>query len=477
MASNSNLSRRTFLKTASIAAASLTMTGCMANANTPSAKKPNIVFILADDLGYGDVSCMSPDSKIKTPNIDKIAKAGMKFTDAHSNSAVCTPTRYGILTGRYAFRSTMKSGVLWGYSQNLIELDRETVPSFLKTHGYHSACVGKWHLGFNWAIKDPDKKINADNVDFTKPITNGPTAIGFDYFYGIPASLDMDPYVYIENDSVTAVPDRITKASPSPAFWRKGPIGSNFTFTGVLPTLTEKATQYIDRQAKTDKPFFLYFPLPAPHTPIVPTDEFKGKSKMNPYADFVMQTDHTVGQVLKALKRNGIADNTLIIFTSDNGCSPQANYKELEAFDHDPSYIFRGHKADIYEGGHRVAFVAAWPAKVKPNTISDQTVCVTDLFATAADILNANIPDTDAVDSVSFLPALKQTDTKPIRQATVHHSINGSFSIRQGKWKLEMCPGSGGWSAPRPGKAPQDAPPIQLFDGPGWAATHVWQIS
>ncbi|MCK4998663.1 MAG: arylsulfatase, partial [Anaerohalosphaera sp.] len=308
------------------------------------------------------------------------------------------------------------------------------------------------------------KKINADNVDFTKPITNGPTSLGFDYFYGIPASLDMDPYVYVENNDVTAVPDRITKASPSPAFWRAGPIGSNFTFVGVLPTLTDKATQYIDSRAKTGQPFFLYFPLPAPHTPIVPTDEFKGKSKMNSYADFVLQTDHTVGQVLQALKRNGIADNTLIIFTSDNGCSPQANFNELEKFGHDPSYVYRGHKADIYEAGHRVPFVAAWPKAVKPNTTSDQTVCLTDLFATAADILNVNLPDTAAVDSVSILPALTSKAPKPIREATVHHSINGSFSIRQGKWKLEMCPGSGGWSAPRPGKAPEDAPPIQLFD-------------
>ena len=245
---------------------------------------------------------------------------------------------------------------------------------------------------------------------------------------------------------------------------RKGPIAPDFSLEGVLPTLTEKAVDYIDGQAKSDDPFFLYFPLPAPHTPIVPTPEFQGKSGINPYADFVMQVDDTVGQVLEALARNNLTDNTLVIFTSDNGCSPQAKFDELDKFGHDPSYIFRGYKADIYEGGHRIPFIASWPAAVKANTTSDQTICLTDLFATAADIVKATVPDTAAEDSVSILPALTGKALQPIREATVHHSVNGSFSIRQGKWKLVLCPGSGGWSDPRPGKEGKDAPPMQLFD-------------
>lgn len=465
MTNTNDLNRREFIKAVSITTAALALPGCQESLKTFDAgKKPNIVYILADDLGYGDISSLNPDSKINTPNVDRLAACGMRFTDAHSGSAVCTPTRYGILTGRYSFRSRLKKGVLGGYSEPLIGNDRMTVASFLKQHGYNSACIGKWHLGFNWPLKDNAKKANASSVDFAGRITNGPTALGFDYFFGISASLDMAPYVYIENDRPTAVPDRTVDASESPAFWRKGPIAPDFEFIEVLPRLTEKATEYIDQQAKEDKPFFLYMPLPAPHTPIVPTPEFQGKSGLNPYADFVIQTDHTVGEVLKALDRNNLTDNTLVIFTSDNGCSPEANFDELEKFGHDPSYLFRGHKADIYEGGHRIPFIAAWPNTVKPNTTSDQTICLTDLFATAADILNATVPDTAAEDSVSILPVLTGKAKQPVREATVHHSINGSFSIRKGKWKLVLCPGSGGWSAPKPGKEAADAPAAQLFD-------------
>jgi len=462
------LNRREFLKAASVTSAAFTLQGCLGSfGKTASAanKKPNIVYILADDLGYGDVSSLNPESKIKTPNIDRIAAGGIRFTDAHSNSAVCTPTRYGILTGRYSFRTRLKEGVLNnGYYKPLIPTSRMTVASLLKQHGYNTACIGKWHLGLNWALKDGAKKARGDTVDFAGKITDGPVDLGFDYFFGISASLDMPPYLYIQNDRVTALPNRTIQGSPSPAFWRKGLIGADFTFEQVLPRLTEKAVGYIDKQAKDDKPFFMYLPLPSPHTPIVPTDEFKGKSGINPYADFVMQTDHTVGQVLDALERNNLTDNTLVIFTSDNGCSPEANFAQLEKFGHDPSYVFRGYKADIYEGGHRIPFVARWPTAIKPNTTSDQTVCLTDLFATVAEIIKAPVPDTAAEDSVSILPALTGKATGPIRQATVHHSLRGSFSIRRGKWKLLLCPGSGGWSAPRPGKEAKDAPPMQLFD-------------
>ncbi|MHC5157735.1 MAG: sulfatase family protein [Planctomycetota bacterium] len=430
---------------------------------TEDGSRPNIVYILADDQGYGDVSCLNENSKIHTPNLDQLGKEGMVFTDAHSGSAVCTPTRYGILTGRYCWRSRLKKGVLDGYSNHLIEDGRLTVASMLKTQGYHTACIGKWHLGWDWQKKDDD----ASEVDFTKPILHGPTTNGFDYSFCIPASLDMPPYVYVDNDRVTAVPNRIIEAKSGKMKWRKGLIGPDFEHIGVLPKLTEKAVDYIHQRAASDdqSPFFLYFPLPAPHTPILPTKQFQGKSGTNEYGDFVLQVDWTVGEIMKALKRNGMEKNTLIIFTSDNGCSPKADFDELAQFEHDPSYVFRGHKADIFEGGHRVPFIARWPGRVKAGSVCDDTTCLTDLMATAAAITDFTMPAKGGEDSVSMLPNLLGTATGPVREATVHHSINGSFSIRQGKWKLELCPDSGGWSTPKPNsKEAKELPPIQLYD-------------
>lgn len=424
------------------------------------AEKPNIVYILADDMGYGDISCLNENSKISTPFMDALANAGMIFTDAHSSSAVCTPTRYGILTGRYNWRSRMKKGVLSGYSSHLIDADRMTVASFLKSNGYHTAVIGKWHLGWDWAKKSPGK----NNVDFTKPVKNGPDINGFDYYYAHCGSLDMAPYVYVENGRVTAQPDRETVNKTEYGWWRKGPTGSDFHHEDVLPNYTRRGVKYIKERAATGKPFFLYLPLPAPHTPILPTKEFQGKSGINPYCDFVMMVDHCIGQISKAVDESGIKKNTIIIVTADNGCSPQANYKLLNSKGHDPSYKFRGHKADIFEGGHRIPFIVRWPAKVKPASTCNDITCLTDLMATCADILGQKLPDSAGVDSVSMLANLLGKATGPVREATVHHSINGSFSIRQGKWKLELCPGSGGWSDPRPGKASKGLPPVQLYD-------------
>lgn len=442
--------------------------------------RPNVVFVLADDLGYGDVKALNPEGKIATPNMDRLAAAGMIFTDAHSSSSVCTPTRYGVITGRYNWRSRLQSSVQGGLSPRLIEQGRLTVPAFLKQHGYHTAAIGKWHLGMDWALKPGSPKFGDNiedgalgwNVDFTKPIANGPNSVGFDYYFGISASLDMVPYTFIENDHVTALPTvdkqfAMMLGRPR-GKTRKGPAAEKFDAMNVLPALTSKAVEYIGQRAadaKAGKPFFLYLPLNAPHTPILPTPEWQGKSGLNPYADFVMQTDATLGAVLDALDKNGVADNTLVIFTSDNGCSPQAKYDELRAKGHDPSYVFRGHKADIYDGGHRVPYLVRWPGKIKPGTQSDQLICLTDLMATCADILAFKLPDNAGEDSVSILPALLGKADAPLREAVVHHSINGSFSIRQGRWKLELCPGSGGWSAPRPGtEAAKKLPPVQLYD-------------
>lgn len=464
------IQRRDFLKTAGLGTAAL-VTSLLNSRCSKSIPHPNIVYIIADDLGYGDLSCLNANSKLNTIHTDQLAQEGMIFTDAHSGSAVCTPTRYGILTGRYSWRSRLKEGVLWGYSRCIIPPDRTTVASLLKTGGYHTACIGKWHLGLDWQLTD--RRIPQDNaqekgknVDFSEPIQLGPNQLGFDYSYIIPASLDMEPYVYVENGQVTSLPNRQTVSEDDYGWWREGPTGADFKHEEVLPKLTEKAVQYIDRHAASDSPFFLYFPLPAPHTPILPTEPFLGKSKTNPYGDFVLQVDDVVGQLLHALKEKGIEENTLVIFTSDNGCAPSANFEVLESYGHDPSFVFRGHKADIYEGGHRIPFIVRWPGQIKPSSTRDETICLTDLLATCAALLGAELPDNAGEDSINLLPAfLQQPVQKPLREATVHHSINGSFSIRKGKWKLEFCPGSGGWSYPRPGRDDMSQlPEMQLYD-------------
>ncbi len=446
-----------------------------------AAGKPNIVFILCDDLGYGDVRCLNPQGKIATPNMDRLAADGVAFTDAHSSSAVCTPTRYGILTGRYNWRSRLQSGVLGGLSPRLIEPGRVTVASMLKEQGYRTACIGKWHLGMDWA-KQPGKQVSelgietagqVDSVDFGQPIQNGPNSVGFDYYYGISASLDMVPYTFIENDHVKAAPTEkmsfpMTLGREEKKTTRVGPGAPGFSAIDVLPALAKKAASYIGESApdaKQGKPFFLYLPLNAPHTPIAPSAEWQGKSGISPYADFVMETDWAVGEVLKAIDAAGLGENTLVMMASDNGCSPSANFAELATAGHNPSAQFRGTKADIFDGGHRIPLLARWTGHIKPASKSDQIVCLTDFFATCVEITGAHIPANAAEDSVSLLPALLGTADHPLHEAIVHHSINGSFSIRQGNWKLELCSGSGGWSDPKPNSPEaRKLPPIQLYD-------------
>ncbi len=453
-----------------------------------AAEKPNFVFILCDDLGYGDVKANNPEGKIATPNMDRLSASGMRFTDAHSSSAVCSPTRYGVMTGRYNWRSRLQSGVLGGLSPRLIENGRMTVASMLHDAGYKTDCVGKWHLGMDW-VKLPGKEVSelniesADqvgNVDYSRPIANTPTSVGFDSYFGISASLDMVPYCFIQNDRVTANPTETMKlvmnASPGKnGFTREGPGAPGFKGEDVLPTLTKRAVDVITRHGKAAESFFLYLPLNSPHTPILPSKEWQGKSGISAYADFVMETDDAIGQVVKAIDDTGMAANTMIVVTSDNGCSPSADFKTLAEHGHNPSYVYRGNKADIFDGGHRVPFIVRWPSVVKAGSQCDQYVCLLDFMATAAEVAGIKVPDNAAEDSVSFLPALKGATDKPLREAIVHHSINGSFSIRQGNWKLELCPDSGGWSDPRPGGAKgkakgkkaagsADLPPVQLYD-------------
>lgn len=433
--------------------------GCTSSIDKKSDNLPNIIYILADDMGIGDVSIYNPQSKIQTPAIDGLARDGMIFSDAHSGSSVCTPTRYGILTGRYAWRTRLDKGVTWTYDEHLIDPERMTVASCLKARNYNTACIGKWHLGLDWGT-------NAEGAyDFTLPIKNGPVQNGFDYFFGITASLDIPPYFYIENDRITAISIDTIEAMQGKKFWRKSAIGDDFVHEDVLPVLTKKAIEYIEKSSRDPEPFFLYFPLTAPHTPILPTPEFLGKSGTNEYGDFVLMVDDVVRQIVATLEELGISENTLVIFTSDNGCSPMADFEELEAIGHDPSYIYRGHKADIYEGGHRIPFVAKWPGRIQAGSSSSQTICLTDLLATVAQITSFSLPDQAGEDSYDLLPLfLNPADSTPIREATVHHSIDGCFSLRQGDWKICFCPGSGGWSFPTPAEAAsQDLPAVQLF--------------
>jgi arylsulfatase A-like enzyme len=433
-----------------------------------SPKLPNIIIILADDMGYGDVSALNPESKINTPNIDEISHKGVTFTDAHAGSALSTPSRYGILTGRYCWRSPMKSGVLTGYSKALIAPDRLTVAGMLQQQGYHTACIGKWHLGWEWA----NVKAGKDSVDYSRPITDGPTTRGFDYFYGISASLDMPPYVYVENDKPTALPNRNTEGNNIPvgekgyngAMWRNGPTGSDFDHADCLSNFTRKAVQYIDQNAKSDKPFFLYFPMPAPHTPILPAKEFQGKSGLNPYGDYVMMVDHMVGEIAQALQKNNIADNTLLIFTTDNGCAPWADITYMEKHGHYPSYVFRGYKSDLFDGGHRIPCVMQWTGRLKPQVV-DKTICLTDFMASFAELTGYKLADNEAEDSFSLFPALFDGNPNELlRTDVIHQSGEGYLSIRKGQWKLLMTPGSGGWAYPQVGKETAGLPPIQLYD-------------
>jgi arylsulfatase A-like enzyme len=418
----------------------------LAAAESPQPAKPNIIYVLCDDLGYGDVHCLNPQrGKIATPHADRLAAQGMVFTDAHSGSSVCTPTRYGILTGRYAWRTHLQSGVLGGDSRALIARDRLTVPALLGQHGYATTCIGKWHLGMTL----PDAK------HLSGPIQDGPTTRGFDSFFGISASLDMPPFAFIDNN-------RYTEAPTATKQWvRKGAAAPGFEAVDVLPTLTRKAVEFIGRHAGEKKPFFLYLALASPHTPIIPTKEWQGKSGLGQYGDFVMQTDWALGQVMDALDQAGIADTTLLIFTSDNGCSPAAGVANLEQQGHFPSAHLRGYKSDIWDGGHRIPFIARWPGVTKPNSKCTQLTCLTDMLATCAAILGEKLPDNAGEDSVSILPLLRGVD-EPLREAVVHHSIQGMFALRQGGMKLIFGASSGGWSKPGPDKST-----VQLYDMSG----------
>lgn len=420
-------------------------------------ERPNIVLILADDMGYGDPGSYNQESKIPTPNMDRLASEGMRFTDAHSPSAVCTPTRYAILTGRYSWRSSLKRGVLHGYSPGLIDTTRLTIPALLKQAGYATAGIGKWHLGLG----------SADSTDYSQPLRPGPVSLGFDYYYGIPASLDMDPYLYFENDRMIGeLTDRTEDSMPccTGAFWRGGLMTEGFRHIDVTPHLTDKAVAYIEQRAAEapDQPFFLYVPYPSPHTPWVPTREFQGRTEAGEYGDFTMQVDASIGQILDALDRTRFSENTLVIVTSDNG--PYWRPQEIEQYGHRSQAGWRGMKADVWEGGHRVPFLVRWPGQVEAGSVSDQTITHTDLMATFARAAGIELPDGAGEDSYDLTPLLMgRQGAEPLREATIHHSARGMFAIRQGEWKLIEGLGSGGFSTPPIDPGPGD-PEGQLYN-------------
>ena len=435
----------------------------------PRRNRPNLVFILADDMGYGDLQCLNRHSRIPTPNFNALAAGGMTFTDAHSGAAVCTPTRYGVLTGRYAWRTRLKRGVLGGYSPPLIDTKRTTIASLLQRAGYTTACVGKWHVGLSYARAADGKK-----PDFAKPLEVSPKEYGFEYSFIVPASLDMPPYIYIENGRATELPTARQAGGKFPGFIRAGEKAPGFDPIKTLDVLTGKATGFVARQASRPEPFFLYLALTAPHKPTSPAKRFRGKTRLGPYGDFVAQVDWSIGQVVGAIEKAGLRKNTLLVFSSDNGSymfrltkpdAPdhvtQAGIQGYRAASHRANHVFRGTKADIYEGGHHVPFLASWPGHVPAASRCEKTLCLTDLMATFAAAAGATLPDNAGEDSFNALPLMLGRDAKTPRAPVVHHSANGTFAVRECKWKLILSTGSGGREKPagKPGSKP-----YRLFD-------------
>ncbi len=426
------------------------------NAFAESTDKPNIVFVLVDDMGYGDPGCYNPDSKIPTPHIDSLAKTGMKFTDAHAAGPLCHMSRYGLLTGRYPFRTNVN---LWP-TQPLIKDGEMTIASVLKSNGYHTAMVGKWHLGFH-------------ETGYDNPLPGGPVDCGFDTFFGIRASTDIPPYFYIKDRKAISPPSATIEARNTPGwtkiqgeFWRAGGIAPGLELKEVLPRFTEEAEQVIHQHAliNAEQPLLLYLAYPAPHTPWLPSQEFVGKSEASLYGDFVVMVDHMIGRVLKKLEESNMTESTLVIFSSDNG--PTWYEHDVERFQHDASGGFRGMKADAWEAGHRIPFIARWPGKIKPASTSHQTICFTDMLATFAAIVEQDLPTEAGPDSYNILPVLlgEQPDSNPVRDQLVIKSGSGFQTIRVDGWKLITGLGSGGFSNPnRINPGPGD-PPGQLYN-------------
>jgi len=448
-----------------------------------AAEKPNIVVILADDLGYGDVQCYNPErGKIPTPNIDRLASQGMRFTDAHTSSGVCSPTRYTLLTGRYHWRTRLQSGIVGYLERPLIAPDRLTIAGLAKQYGYQTAAIGKWHLGWDWNISAEQRPLFApargatpEVTDahrkawkeiYSQPISGGPATRGFDSYFGTDVP-NWPPYCFINNDKTVGIPSEFLPAADfkNNRASLPGPALADWKLEKILPTLGDRAVEYIEQSAKKREPFLLYMPLTAPHTPIAVNPEWQGKSGLIPYADLVMETDALVGRVLQAIEKSGEAENTLVIFTSDNGCAPYIGAKDLEAKGHYPSGPLRGYKADVWEGGHRVPLIVRWPGTVKPGTRCDQLVMQADFMATFAEILGTKLPPNAGEDSFSLLTLLKG-GSEAIRQHAISHASSGLPSLREGTWKIIFGPGAGGFGTANKQAANDEEAKVrvQLYD-------------
>lgn len=433
------------------------------NYNVQAVLPPNILIIYADDLGYGDVRCYNPKhGKIPTPNIDQLASEGIRFTDAHSSSGVCSPSRYTLLTGRYHWRSKLQKGIVDMWNPPLITPDRLTIGGLAKMKGYNTYAVGKWHLGWNWPFT-PELRSNFNGFSgfegrsetitmkikateenrkvwaqtFAKPITGGPTEVGFDYYFGTDVP-NWPPYCFIENNHTVGIPDELLDAklvSTNMATFQ-GPALKEWKLENILPTICDKVISIIKKQSESNQPFLIYMPLTAPHTPLAVTDEWKNKSGLNnQYADLVTQTDNEVGLILKAIEESGLAKNTLVIFTSDNGCGNYIGVKDLQEQGHYVNGSLRGYKGDIWEGGHRIPFIVRLPGVVKPGTVCGQLVHQADIMATLADLLDIKLPGNIGEDSFSILKLMKG-DNKPVRKYAISASALGVQSVRSGSWKL-----------------------------------------
>ncbi len=426
-------SRRDFLR---LSGAALAFCAARGWAQAPARRPPNIVIVYADDMGYGDLGVQNPASKIPTPNLDRLAREGARFTDAHSSSGICTPSRYALLTGRYHWRQG--EGIVNSWDGPWFDPGRLTLPEMLRRQGYRTACIGKWHLGWNWrAIRRPGvKDLNApDAHDWSKPVPGGPLDHGFDYYFGDDVP-NYPPYTWFENDRILAPPTVPVKPFPEPPEGspecRPGPMAEGWRLDAVMPRLTEKTVEWIGRQSP-DHPFFLYWAWTSPHTPIVPTAEFQGKSQAGPYGDYVHQSDAHLGRVLQALKDRGLEENTLVIFTADNGPERYA-YARIRKTGHDSRGPLRGLKRDVWEGGHRVPFLLRWPGVVKPGTVNDQLISQVDVMATVAHLVDFKLPDTAGEDSHDLLPLIRgETDTSP-RTTIVHRTWGKPWAIRHGDW-------------------------------------------
>jgi arylsulfatase A len=413
-------------------------------------------------MGFGDLGCNNPASRIPTPNLDRLAEQGMRFTDAHAGSSVCTPSRYSMLTGRYAWRSRLKRGIVWEWDAPLIEPDRPTVASFLRAQGYRTACLGKWHLGWDWPTLDgrhPNESlefgINDDEeqkkriqfggqIDYSKPVTGGPIERGFDSYFGVDVP-NFPPYTWFENDRLTQAP---TAAKPADMYGNPGMAAAGWSLQAMIPEFTRRAVNFVESHAGDATPYFLYYPLTSPHSPVVPNEEFRGRSGCGNYGDFVCEVDWVVGQITDALARTGTADDTLLIFTSDNGPERTTGddigvYERARTHRHYSMGDLRGTKRDAWEGGHRVPFLASWPAAIAAGKRCDRTICLSDLMATCAEIVGVPLPEQAGEDSVSMLPLLTGHTPRPTRDCIVHHSMSGRFAIREGDWVFIDSPTGG----------------------------------